>query len=151
MKLQQNISVQHITLEQALPLRMRILRPGQAIENSLYPQDRLSTTLYWGVLANEAVVCTGTFFKDSCSYFPDEKESYRLRGMATDPEFQGQDLGSLLIKTAEQNIKLKGGTLLWCDARDSAISFYEKNGFKTIGDLFSVPGTGPHIVMFKKL
>ncbi len=151
MTLQQNMSIQHITAEQALPLRMQILRPGQAVQNSIYPEDGLSTTIHWGVFVNDIIVCTGTFFKNVCQHFPQQSEAYRLRGMATDSRFQGQQLGSLLLKFAEKNLKEKKASLLWCNARITAARFYEQNGFSPVGDIFDVPVTGPHQVMYKNL
>jgi predicted GNAT family N-acyltransferase len=41
----------------------------------------------------------------------------------------------------------QGGGLLWCNARISARSFYERAGFVTRGDVWDDPNLGPHVKM----
>ena len=151
MSFQQNITLQHITAEETLPLRSIVLRPGQPIENCRYKEDSLATTFHLGALIDGKIVCNGTFMKDICPYFTAEESAYRLRGMATNPDFRGLQLGSRLLKEAEDILRSRGCKLLWFNARESALVFYEKSGFVTIGDLFDIALIGPHKVMYKWL
>jgi GNAT superfamily N-acetyltransferase len=151
MSFQQNITIQHITAEETLPLRMSVLRPGQPIENGRYKEDSFPTTFHLGALIEGKIVCNGTFMKDVCSHFIAEDSAFRLRGMATDPDFRGLQLGSRILKEAEGILRLRGCKLLWFNARESAFVFYEKNGFVALGDIFDIPTNGPHKVMYKWL
>ena len=151
MSFQQNIILQHVTAEETLPLRMSVLRPGQPIENCRYKEDSLATTFHLGALIDGKIVCNGTFMKDICSHFPAEISAYRLRGMATHPDFRGLQLGSRLLKEAEDVLRLRGCKLLWFNARETAFVFYEKSGFQMIGDMFDIASIGPHKVMYKWL
>lgn len=160
MNIQQNTyKIQHITAEQAHPLRARVLRPGQPIENCRYNEDHLPTTFHLGVFIEDKInnqledkiVCNGTFMKDISAYFPDEASAYRLRGMATDPDYRGLQLGSSLLNAAEDILRQKNCRLLWFNAREAAFPFYEKNGFQYIGDMFDIATIGPHKVMYKYL
>ncbi|MBC7457114.1 MAG: GNAT family N-acetyltransferase [Bdellovibrionaceae bacterium] len=151
MSFQQNITLQHITAEETLPLRMTVLRPGQLIENCRYKEDSLPSTFHLGALINGKIVCNGTFMKDVCSYFTAENSAYRLRGMATDPDFRGLQLGSSLLQEAEDILRLRGCKILWFNARETAFIFYEKNSFVAVGDLFDISTVGPHKVMYKWL
>lgn len=159
MKPQQNIKinykkdypVQHISAEKARPLRYQVLRPGQPLENSHYKEDHLVTTFHLGVAVDDKIICNGTFIKEACTYFPEETEAYRLRGMATDPQFQGRQLGSHLLQTAEDILRIKNCKILWFNARETAFRFYEKNGFQSVGETFDIPYVGPHKVMYKIL
>jgi len=76
---------------------------------------------------------------------------YRLRGMATLPEYQGQGLSSSLLRTAFPVIKQNQCTLLWCNAREKAMGFYTKVGFTPTGDFFTIPNIGKHILMSIKI
>ncbi len=151
MNFQENITLQHISAEQTLNLRSKVLRPGEAIDKCRYLEDSLSSTFHLGVLIGDKIVCTGTFMKDISPDFPAETSAYRLRGMATDPDFRGLQLGSRLLARAEIELRALNCKLLWFNARLSAFPFYEKNSFEFKGEIFEIKGIGPHKVMFKFL
>jgi GNAT superfamily N-acetyltransferase len=72
--------------------------------------------------------------------------------MATLPDYQGQGLSSELLTMAFPIIKQNFCTLLWCNAKTSAVGFYEKVGFQKFdGSVFQVSGIGPHVLMFKNI
>lgn len=89
--------------------------------------------------------------KDAHAFFPEAKNPYRLRGMATDNAYRGMGLGSQILQHGEMLLKVMNCDLLWFNAREIAFPFYEKNGFKITGDMFDIPGAGPHKVMYKWL
>ena len=78
----------------------------------------------------------------------DTAEQYRLRGMATLTEFQNQGHGRAALQTCLERVWDKGGDIFWCNARTSAEGYYRKEGFRTIDEEFTIPGIGPHRVMF---
>ena len=151
MSFQENIIFQSITANETLALRSSVLRPGRDIEECRYPEDLLPTTFHLGGMVEDKIVCTGTFMKDICAYFPTEDSAYRLRGMATQPEFRGLQMGSGILKKAEKILSQRGCKLLWFNARESAFLFYEKNGFLYQGEMFDIAHIGPHKVMYKWL
>lgn len=75
---------------------------------------------------------------------------YQLRQMAVQHEGQSLGIGSRLLGFAEGLAKADGATVLWCNARQSAQGFYEKNGFQVVGNPFTLVGL-PHIKMQKTL
>jgi GNAT superfamily N-acetyltransferase len=75
---------------------------------------------------------------------------YQLRGMAILPEYQGRGLGKELLLAGEMELQKKcKKPLLWFNARESAVNFYSKFGYRTIGEPFMIPNVCMHIVMFK--
>lgn len=151
-----NISIEQIMAAQTIDLRTRILRPGQPVEICHYPEDNLSTTFHLGAFVTFAtgdriIAANGTFMKDAHKFFPEAKNPYRLRGMATDHSYRGMGLGSKILQQGEMLLKVMNCDLLWFNAREIAFPFYEKNGFTIIGDMFDIPGAGPHKVMYKWL
>jgi predicted GNAT family N-acyltransferase len=74
----------------------------------------------------------------------------RLRQMAVPNNLQGKGIGASIMSFAENLARDKGYKCLMMHARNTAIGFYEKFGFKTIGDEFIEVGV-PHHVMEKKL
>ncbi len=145
-----------ISTEQCMDLRTRILRPGQDIKHCQYNEDNNPTTFHLGVIdgdihKNNKIICNGTFMQMDHVLFPNTQNAYRLRGMATDKNYQGKGLGTLLLQESFKILKTRGCDLLWCNAREKAFLFYERSGFKTIGDMFDIPGAGPHKVMWRNI
>lgn len=62
--------------------------------------------------------------------------SAQLRKFATDPNFQGQGVGSRLVQHVIADLKHHGVQRLWCDARESALGFYQQLGFQVVGQRF---------------
>jgi len=76
---------------------------------------------------------------------------YRLRGMATHPEWRGRGIGSQLLTAAMAYLTERYADYLWCNARRVAYDFYLHLGFDFVSDEFEIPGIGPHRVMYLKL
>jgi GNAT superfamily N-acetyltransferase len=75
-----------------------------------------------------------------------ESVPYQLRGMATDPDLAGQGIGSHFLQALHEELD----SSWWCNAREVAVRFYERNGLERIGEPFDIPGIGPHYVMIYK-
>lgn len=146
-----DLNIRLISAVETIDLRSRVLRPGQNKEVCHYPEDNLPSSFHLGVLVKNRIVCNGTFLQQGHAHFLKASLPYRLRGMATDPEFQGQGLGKNLLAKALRELQEKKCDLLWFNARTSAEIFYQKLNFAVIGDIFDIPGVGPHKVMFKWL
>lgn len=74
----------------------------------------------------------------------------RLRQMAVQNNLQGKGIGASMMHFAEILARDKGYKKLIMHARGTAIGFYEKLGYKVVGDEF-IEVTIPHYVMEKKL
>lgn len=74
----------------------------------------------------------------------------RLRQMAVLSGFQGKGIGRVLMQFAENVARDRGFKKLTMHARESAIGFYEKLGYKKIGERFEEV-TIPHFMMEKDL
>ncbi|MCQ8240041.1 GNAT family N-acetyltransferase [Rhizosaccharibacter radicis] len=81
---------------------------------------------------------------------PAEARSVRLRQMAVAPEFHGQGLGRRLVEEAEAFLRARATELVFLSAREGAIGFYERLGYRTTGAFF-MEVTLPHRRMEKRL
>jgi predicted GNAT family N-acyltransferase len=79
-----------------------------------------------------------------------DKDTVKLRQMAVLNTQQGKGVGHSMMVFAENLARDKGYKTLVMHARDSAIGFYEKHGYRVKGDQF-VEVTIPHHVMEKTL
>jgi GNAT superfamily N-acetyltransferase len=90
-----------------------------------------------------------SIFKENNNLFS-ESNQFQIRGMAVLEEAQGKGFGAELVKETENHcINLKAD-LIWFNAREKAVPFYEKLNYKIIGDSFLIPDVGIHFVMYKK-
>ena len=79
-----------------------------------------------------------------------DPETVRLRQMAVRKSQQGKGIGHSMMLFAETLARDKGYKKLMMHARDTAIGFYEKQGYKTLGQQF-IEVSIPHHVMEKLL
>jgi ribosomal protein S18 acetylase RimI-like enzyme len=131
-------------------LRHRVLRPHQTLEDCDYPNDRNPDSFHLGVFIGEHLVCIGSFYAEKNMDLKGWKQ-YRLRGMATHPDFQNQGAGTKLLTFALDHLKAQRADLLWCNARSNAKAFYERANFTVVGVPFTIEGVGEHYVMQRRI
>lgn len=137
LKLVPKAQIQVISPEQAQSFRLRVLRPKEKA-HSVYQLDDAADTLHVGAfigsnLAGVATICQEALPGTSGN------NAWRLRGMATDDEFRGLGIGKRLAERCLAYVRSKGGTIVWCSARFSAIGFYRSLGFEPSKKSFRLP------------
>lgn len=85
-----------------------------------------------------------------CMLVSEEPNSVRLRQMAVLNNLQGKGIGRALMQFAENIARDRGYKKITMHARNTAIGFYEKLGYRVQGDQFEEV-TIPHYVMEKML
>lgn len=79
-------------------------------------------------------------------------EECQIHQMVVEPEYQGKGLGKLILQTLITKTIQQGASSLVLNARITKVGFYQKFGFKTIGEVFASLSTGvPHIKMQKDI
>ena len=129
--------------QQMVKLRNEILR--QPLGLSFTPDE----------LAKEKEdILIGAFDDDEmlacCMLTKAENNCLRLRQMAVQNNLQGKGIGASMMNFAELISRDKGYKKLIMHARETAVGFYEKLGYKVVGDKFTEV-TIPHFIMEKKL
>ena len=85
-----------------------------------------------------------------CMLVEEDPQTVRLRQMAVINDLQGKGIGRALMSFAENLARDRGYKTITMHARDNALGFYEKMGYRKVGDSFEEI-TIPHYVMEKKL
>ena len=85
-----------------------------------------------------------------CMLVEENPQTVRLRQMAVLNDLQGKGIGRALMSFAENIARDRGYKILSMHSRKNSIGFYEKMGYKVIGDEF-IEITIPHYVMEKQL
>lgn len=146
------MKVLRISAQDAYPIRQQVLVPNHELKKAKFENDDdEDISFHLGAFKDSKLVSVASFFYERNPLFEDLHQ-YQLRGMATLPEHQGQGLSSELLTTAFPIIKQNFCSLLWCNARESAVGYYEKVGFKKKDDkVFMIDDIGPHVLMYKEL
>jgi GNAT superfamily N-acetyltransferase len=133
-------------------LRRRVLRPEFGPDDQL-PGDDLVDGVHVGAVDDgETVVGTCFIYPDRCYWRSDGADAWHLRQMATAPEFRGQGIGGAVLAAAVAFLEQREVPLVWCHAREEAIGFYARHGFRGYGDLFIDPQHPiPHLRMWREL
>ena len=131
-------------------LRHDVLRPRQSIDEMEWPQDLAEDSFHLGVSIGGHPISVVSFIRERNPHLRGWKQ-YRLRGMATHPEFQGQGAGRRSLRFGVDHLRTLKADLVWCNAREKATGFYAKEGFLPEGEPFEIEGIGVHQLMFLRL
>ena len=137
-----DVVVREAALDEIIQLRHDLLRPGMPLVASRQPQDILPDTWHLAAVADGVVVACVSVSRGDF----DGQPEWRLRGMATAPDWQGRGCGAQLIREVCRRVVERGGDVLWCNARTSALGFYRKCGFEPVGPEFIGNLGIPHFV-----
>ncbi len=85
-----------------------------------------------------------------CMLVEEEPDTVRLRQMAVINDLQGKGIGRALMQFAENLARDRGYKIITMHARKNALGFYEKMGYRKVGEEFNEI-TIPHYVMEKEL
>ncbi|MFC6097010.1 GNAT family N-acetyltransferase [Flavobacterium qiangtangense] len=140
--------IKEIPALETFSVRHPVLRPEKNIETCHFDGDNLESTRHFGLFIDDELAGVASLFKSNSDLFQ-EKEQFQLRGMAVLEKFQKKGIGESLVKYAEENAKSRSGKLIWFNAREVAVRFYEKMGYQIIGEPFDIGDIGKHFVMYK--
>ena len=150
MTTQFQVEIKKVVAEEVRLLRHSELRKGQDFSTTSYIEDYEAGTFHMACIVDEKIVTCATFYPEK-SIKIKSNNAYRLRGMATDSNFQRKGYASGLMVESFKELKKEDCDMVWCNARLSAVNFYESLGFKIIGELFDVKDIGPHYYMYKEI
>ncbi|HZW63924.1 MAG TPA: GNAT family N-acetyltransferase [Flavobacteriaceae bacterium] len=144
-----NVHIKCISAQETYKVRHPVLRENKPWEMCALEGDNKEDTLHLGLYCSSQLIGVATFLKNACKLFSDT-EQYQLRGMAILQSHQGKGLGHLLLEKGEFLLQNKC-TLIWCNAREKAVSFYKKHGYNILGESFEIEDIGIHYKMYKKI
>ncbi|WP_396150747.1 GNAT family N-acetyltransferase [Flavobacterium sp.] len=142
------ISIKKINYLDTFPVRSAVLRQGKPIETCSFLGDETVGTTHFGLYIENNIIGVASVFTSNNENF-DNKTQLQLRGMAILKEYQNMGFGKLLIEEIFNFIESTQVELLWFNARESAVPFYEKLGCIKKGTSFEIPEIGTHFLMYK--
>ena len=143
-----------ITAMEAFPMRRYLLRPMLPAVASRFAGDDHPEALHLGAFAD---LGDGEELVGVVSFLPRTEQGeasdriFQLQGMVTLPAVRNQGIGSRLAEYGLALLIRRGATRVWCNGRTVAAHFYQRLGFRAVGDEFVTPGTGLHYRFVKDL
>jgi predicted N-acetyltransferase YhbS len=144
-------AVRELAAEETHALRRAVSADGRTdLPSMVHELD--ATPGAWHLGATDAtgrVVATSSFYAVPSPVRPEVRPAVQLQFMAVAPMVQRRGVGSVVLTQAIRRLKTTEAILLWASARDDAVPFYERFGFKTVeGSGFMTPQTGrPHHII----
>ena len=120
------MKVKRIYWQDTLEIRRKVLWPRKSKEFCVVEGDDVAK--HYGIFNKNELVGVASVYSD--------ENSVRLRKFAVNRQYQGKGYGSKLLKRILELEKKDSSGNFWCDARESAVSFYEQFGLCIEGDIF---------------
>ncbi|SEW54901.1 1-(5-phosphoribosyl)-5-[(5-phosphoribosylamino)methylideneamino]imidazole-4-carboxamide isomerase [Chitinophaga arvensicola] len=120
------MNIRKISAEDTLQLRRDVLYPNESL--AAVKVDHDEDGLHFGVFDNGELVTVVSLFLG--------RDSAQFRKLATAPAAQGKGFGKAILAHLVAICKKEKIKLLWCNARDTAETFYDRLGYTTKGDYF---------------
>ncbi|MBV8252858.1 MAG: 1-(5-phosphoribosyl)-5-[(5-phosphoribosylamino)methylideneamino]imidazole-4-carboxamide isomerase [Chitinophaga sp.] len=124
------MNIQRISADDTLQLRRDVLYPNESL--TAVKVDGDDDGLHFGVYeGTQLVTVVSLFIKGPEAQF---------RKLATLPACQGRGYGKAILAHISGICLQHGVKTLWCHARESATSFYDRLGYTQVGDYFTKNG-----------
>jgi len=139
----QEVSPQSSDYKAALDIRERVLRKplGMTFSDQDIAEDQADVHF----VIKDAGTVAGTVVMK-----PTNDGNWRLRQLAVEPKYQGQNIGGFLTRHCEGFARSKGAQKIVLHSRLNVVKFYQAMGYITVSEEFYEVGI-PHFKMEKTL
>ena len=120
------MQIREIHYTATLDIRRRVLWPDKAKEFCIVDGD--ATATHYGLFLQDTLIGVASLYENS--------GAIRLRKFAVDTRFQGNGYGTTLLSHAIDSARARDALCFWCDARETAIQFYQQFGLQVDGNRF---------------
>jgi predicted N-acetyltransferase YhbS len=147
--------VRDLAPEETHTLRREVSADGRTdLPTMRYELDDAPGAWHLGAVDRRGgIVATSSFYPVACPLVPEAQPAFQLQFMAVDPALQRRGIGSAVMAEAIRRLRATHTILLWASARETAVRFYERFGFRTLeGSGFTPATTGrPHLLIVLEL
>ncbi len=123
--------------KESYEIRKKVFVEEQGFKNEFDDIDKSSTHL---VLYDKEIPIA------TCRFFQSSYKEYVIGRIAVIKQYRGQNIGSQLLVSAEDEIRRIGGIQIFLHSQDKARKFYEKHGYSCCGKM-DLDENCPHIWM----
>lgn len=131
--------------EKYYDLRWRILRAPWNQPKGKEKDDKDNTAIHVMVCESKGIpVGIGRIHLNS-------NDEAQIRYMAVEENQRGKGIGALVLAELEGKAKEKGAKYIIMNARNTAVKFYEKHGYRIVKHSHTLFGSIPHFEMRKEI
>jgi predicted GNAT family N-acyltransferase len=131
-------------------LRRAVLRPTWPPDAAMHGDDD-TTAVHIAAFDEEELVAACLLLRRPYRLLPN-RTAWQLRGMVTAPGRRGEGIGGRLLAAAVEEARGNGVVALWCEARTSAMRFYQQHGFTVDSEEYLHSETAiPHHLMSRAI
>ena len=138
------ITVRQGTATELIDVRHQVLRRGRPRSTAVFDGDDEPSARHWVAVQADRVVGVVTVLERPLPAdtpdAPSPPPRWQLRGMAVLEALQGEGVGGKLLSAVHTDV----AEPMWCNARTSAQRFYDRHGWKPLGEPFPIEPIGPH-------
>jgi phosphoribosylformimino-5-aminoimidazole carboxamide ribotide isomerase len=124
------VQIRAVPLEMVWQLRRVVLFPDHGEDRVKLADDHRGE--HWGVYLADELISVISFFEAA--------GVGRFRKFATRVEWQGKGYGTQLLDHVMKTATASGSRVIWCNARTTALRFYERFGLRPVGDVWEENG-----------
>ncbi|MDB5187515.1 MAG: putative acyltransferase [Candidatus Kaiserbacteria bacterium] len=144
--------------ERIINLRRLLLRAESPSEDIHFNGDDNPVTLHYAAFQSNDDMCAvgepiGCVTVMLNSY--NREPAWQLRGMAVEENHRNCGVGARILKQVEWHLPKCVGLghvkLMWCNAREPAVTFYKRNGWNVASSCFDNASAGLHFILTKQL
>lgn len=143
--------LKRVSAEIMMPLRLKVLRPDGPKADCVFLGDGNPSSYHLGFYDGPLLSGIGSVIQQAEDGQLQEGGVWRIRGMAVEPSYRGQGIGSKILENLVEHVSKLHGAKIWCNARSGALSLYQKHQFEIVSEEFMLPAIGPHFKMLRKL
>ena len=118
------LKIKEIKPLETLDLRHRILSPKKSIDSIILAED--DSGQHFGLFKDNQLISVISLFI--------ENDTAQFRKFATENSEQNKGYGSILLNHIIEESLKNNVKNLWCNARVTALGFYEKFGFEVVSE-----------------
>ena len=147
-----NFQVAIVSTAETYALRTAVLRADTPTTDPKYAEDLKPGTIHLGIFdENKTLIATSTWVINPWQDDP-SATAIQLRGMAVATSNQKSGLGKILLDAGVTHATSHSATYIWAKARDSALDFYLRNSFVSVGGGFTEGVTQmPHHLVVREI
>lgn len=130
LKLKEIFSIKEISVEDAWPMRHRVMWPDQPFDFIKVPNDKEGA--HFGLFEERQLITVVSLFIDG--------DAVQFRKLATEIDYQGKGYGQAMMAHVISWVRQQGIKRLWCNARADKTRFYQKFGMNETNHTFEKGG-----------
>jgi GNAT superfamily N-acetyltransferase len=146
-------TIARVPAAETYPLRALVLHGGAPPEAAKVAGDDHPDAVTFAARDVDGVVvgCAGLFSEPCPDLLGHGGPGWRVRRVATAPEWRGRGIGSAVLGAAIAHAADLGPGLLWCNATAAGSRLFARAGFEQIGEQWVDPEFGANVRMWREI